>query len=203
MLVAVGGHSRDIGKTSVVAGLICALPEWPWIAMKITQYGHDVCSAEGKTCGCEPANPDHPYALDEEVAPTATDTGRFLAAGAQRSFWLRTAAGRLGQGAPVIEKILRSGANLIVESNSILEFFPPDLYLVVMDFSREDFKPSSLRFLDRADACIIVDSGINVPVWKEVSRGLWDSKPQFVVKPPYYVTAAMASFVRSRLGAKP
>ena len=44
MLVAVGGHTRDIGKTSVVSGLICALPQFPWTAVKITQYGHGVCS---------------------------------------------------------------------------------------------------------------------------------------------------------------
>jgi hypothetical protein len=88
---------------------------------------------------------------------------------------------------------------VIVESNSILEFFQPDLYLVVMDFSKEDFKPSSLRFLDRADALVIIDSGINVPMWDEVSRGLWEGKKQFVVKPPYYVTMDIAEFVRTRL----
>ena len=43
-LVVVGGHSRNVGKTSVVAGLIAALPEFKWTAMKITQYGHNVCS---------------------------------------------------------------------------------------------------------------------------------------------------------------
>jgi len=202
MLVAVGGHSRNIGKTSVVAGLICALPQWQWTAMKITQYGHGVCSSEGALCDCAPTNREHPYALSEEMAPTDTDSGRFLAAGAVRSFWLRTAAGQLGEAAPVIRKVLASGTNLIVESNSILEFFQPDLYLVVMDFSRKDFKPSSLRFLDRADALIVVDAGINVPLWKEVSRGMWDGKRQFAVKPPYYVTAAMAAFVKTRLSSR-
>jgi hypothetical protein len=202
MLVAVGGHSRDIGKTSVLAGLICALPQWQWTAMKITQFGHGVCSSEGSLCDCAPTDREHPYALSEEMAPADSDSGRFLAAGAVRSFWLRTAAGQLGEATPVIRKVLASGANLIVESNSILEFFQPDLYLVVMDFSKEDFKPSSLRFLDRADALIVVDSGINVPVWKEVSREMWDGKRQFVVKPPYYVTAAMAAFVKARLGSR-
>ena len=32
MLVVVGGHTRDIGKTSVVTGLICTLPQWEWTA---------------------------------------------------------------------------------------------------------------------------------------------------------------------------
>ena len=37
MLVVVGGHSRNIGKTSVVSGLIRRLREYHWTALKITQ----------------------------------------------------------------------------------------------------------------------------------------------------------------------
>jgi hypothetical protein len=204
MLVAVGGHTRDIGKTSVVSGLICALTEWQWTAVKITQYGHGVCSSKGDPCECAPTDPGqlaHPYVLTEEEMPANTDTGRFLAAGAVRSFWLRTAQGQLAGAVPVLGKMLLACDSVIAESNSILEFFQPDLYLVVMDFSKEDFKPSSLRFLDRADALIVIDSGINVPLWQEVSRGLWDGKKQFIVKPPYYVTSEIAAFARSRLAS--
>ena len=46
-LVVVGGHSRNIGETSVAAGLIAALPRYNWTAMKITQHGHGICSAAG------------------------------------------------------------------------------------------------------------------------------------------------------------
>ena len=83
MLVVVGGHSRNIGKTSVVAGLIRKLRSSEWTAVKITQYGHGVCSHAGEACGCE-TEPDHPFALSEEYQPSGTDSGRFLAAGAAR-----------------------------------------------------------------------------------------------------------------------
>jgi len=204
MLVVVGGHTRDVGKTSVVTGLICTLPQWEWTACKITQYGHGVCSSKGDPCDCAPEEPeklDHPYVLTQEEIPSNTDTGRYLAAGAVRSFWLRTAQGNLAGAVPVVRKMIAACGNVILESNSILEFIQPDLYLVVMDFSKEDFKASSLRFLDRADAIIVIDSGINVPMWEEVSRGLWDNKKQFVVKPPYYVTMYIAEFVRMRLSS--
>jgi hypothetical protein len=204
MLVVVGGHTRDVGKTSVLSGLICTLPQWEWTALKVTQYGHGMCASNGDPCGCAPTEPEqleHPYVLTEEEMPTNTDTGRYLAAGAVRSFWLRTAQGQLEGAVPILRKMMAACGNVIVESNSILEFFQPDLYLVVMDFSKEDFKPSSLRYLDRADALIVIDSGINVPMWEEVSRGLWEGKPQFVVKPPYYVTMEIAEFVRARLSA--
>jgi hypothetical protein len=42
--VVVGGHSRNIGKTSVMAGLIRALPEYHWTAFKITQSRERDCS---------------------------------------------------------------------------------------------------------------------------------------------------------------
>ena len=48
-LIVIGGHSRGVGKTSVVAGLIAALPEYNWMAMKITQYRHGICSKDGET----------------------------------------------------------------------------------------------------------------------------------------------------------
>ncbi|MBZ5619256.1 MAG: hypothetical protein LAQ69_11115 [Acidobacteriia bacterium] len=197
MLVAVGGHSRNIGKTSVVAGLIRRLQDRKWTAIKITQYGHGVCANEGKECGCE-AEPDHPFALSEEYEPNQTDSGRFLAAGAERSFWLRTPAGELSRAAGTLRKILDSTENVIVESNSIVELVQPDVFLMLLDFSCLDFKASSLRFMDRADAFVVIDRGINAPMWEDIARGLWDQKPQFLVKPPRYVTVAISNFVKSR-----
>ena len=52
-LVMVGGHARNVGKTSVVAGIIAGLREFNWTAAKITQFGHGVCSVNGKACGWE------------------------------------------------------------------------------------------------------------------------------------------------------
>src|SRR3954447_943079 len=105
MLVAVGGHSRNIGKTSVVEGLIRKLRSQRWTAVKITQYGHGVCSHVGEACGCE-TEPDHPFAISEEYEPSKTDSGRFLAAGADRSFWLRTPMGELSRAKKTLDKIV-------------------------------------------------------------------------------------------------
>ena len=200
MLVVVGGHSRNIGKTSVVAGIIRKLRGREWTAVKITQYGHGVCSRTDEACGCE-AEPEHPFALTEEYEPSDTDSGRFLAAGAARSFWLRAPHGELARAAATLRKILDSSENVIVESNSVMELVQPELFLMLLDFSCQDFKPSSMRFLDRADAFVVIDRGINAPLWADVARGIWDGKPQFLVKPPRYVTKAVAEFVNSKFPA--
>ena len=199
MLVVVGGHTRNIGKTSVVAGLIAALPDLHWTAVKITQYGHAVCSSAGEPCECAAQDPAHPYAVSEECDRiSGTDSSRFLAAGAERAYWVRTAAGQLGHALPSLRTILETSTHAIVESNSILQFFRPDLYLAVMDFASADFKPTSLTYLDRADAVVLIDRGASRASWSQVSQKLWRSKRRFSVQPPQYVTEAMAAFVRGR-----
>src|ERR1700676_4077193 len=188
-LVVVGGHSRKIGKTTVAASLIAALPQYNWTAMKITQHGHGICSAAGEPCDCA-VEYDHPYAITEESTAGSTDSARFLGAGARRAYWLRTAVGQLGGAAQVIREIVESSENLIVESNSIMQFWKPDLYIVVLDFETKDFKESALRFLDRADCLVTVGNG--EPQWSGVSRKLWESKPRFT-------GAELAGFVEGRL----
>jgi len=202
MLVVVGGHTRNIGKTSVVAGLISALPEVRWTALKITQYGHDVCSNDGSPCECAAPDPDHPFAITEETdRESGTDTSRFLAAGAGRSYWVRTATGELGHALPAVRRILADSEHVIAESNSLLQFIKPDVYLVVLDFTADDFKATTLRFVDRADAVIVIDHGEAQPAWSGVAGKLWQLKPRFHVQPPQWVTEDIAALVRGRLSS--
>src|SRR5215472_8194110 len=120
-IVVIGGHSRSVGKTSVVAGLIAALPAYHWSAFKITQYGHGICSRNGKACDC--ATGDHSWAISEEQTRSGdSDTSRFMAAGATRAWWVRTEQGRLAEAMPAIRRKLGESANAIVESNSLLKF---------------------------------------------------------------------------------
>jgi hypothetical protein len=200
MIVVVGGHSRNIGKTSVTAGLIRKLRDRQWTALKITQYGNSVCDHHTGACGCEPESGDA-FELSEEYAAGDTDSARFLGAGAARSFWLRVPSGDLPGAAGMVQKVIAQGENTIIESNSVLELVRPDVFLMLLDFGCEDFKPSSLRFMDSADAFVVIDQGLNAPLWEHVARGKWDHKPQFFVTPPVYVTPALVAFVKSMLTA--
>ena len=197
-IVVVGGHSRNIGKTSVVAGLIAALPEFGWTAFKITQYGHGFCSANGAPCDCQ--TDDHTLAVSAEKPdgdPT-TDSGRYLAAGAERSLWVRTRVGMLASAMPRIRKELAASRHAILESNSILQFLKPDLYLSVLDAGTADFKESARLFLDRADAILTVDRGLT-PQWKGVPSRWMEGKLRFAVQPPGYLSPELVRFVGERL----
>jgi hypothetical protein len=197
-IVVVGGHSRSVGKTSVVAGVIAALPEFNWTALKITQFGHGICSADGKPCDCDTGD-DHFRALsDERDLSGESDTSRFLVAGAKRSLWVRTRQGRLGEAMPDIERKIAGAENVIMESNSVIRFLQPDLYLTVLDADTEDFKDSAREFLNRADAVILHQSEARAK-WKSVSMDELAGKPIFKIQPPPYVTEEIAAFVRERL----
>jgi hypothetical protein len=187
-VIVVGGHTRSIGKTQLVCDVIRAFPEENWIAGKITQYGHGVCAKNGENCGCAPD--EHSYAISwEKNAETGTDSSRFLAAGAQRSFWLRTKQGFLAEGLPLLREALAQlpattalePPTLILESNSVLQFVQPSLYFAVIDPSRDDFKDSARIVLDRADALVLRGGTNDPPVseapWMRLPRQLLNQTP--------------------------
>lgn len=196
--IIIGGHSRNVGKTSVVAGLIAALPEFHWTAIKITQYGHGICSKKGQACAC--ATADHNWAISEEADRSGkSDTSRFLLAGAASAFWVRTQQGHLDDALPALREKLAEKKNVICESNSLLRFVKPELYLTVLNPQTTDFKASAREFLERADAVILHEQPESGPAWRKLSLDAVASKPKFCIHPPPYVTPEITEFVRSRL----
>lgn len=197
-VIVIGGHSRNVGKTSVVAGLISALPEFDWTSVKITQYGHGICSANGEACDC--ATGDHSWAISEERDRSGeSDTSRFLVAGALRAFWVRTERGRLGEAMPSLRQRIEGSGNVIIESNSVLKFLRPDLYLTVLDPETADFKSSAREFLDQASAVILHAGRGGDAAWRSVSLKPVAERPVFRITPPRYVTPEIAEFVARRL----
>jgi molybdopterin-guanine dinucleotide biosynthesis protein len=198
-IVVIGGHSRSVGKTSVVEGLISGLHELQWTAVKITQYGHGICSADGAACDC--ATADHSWAISEEKDRSGeSDTSRFLLAGATRALWVRSEQGRLAEAMPALRQRIAAADNVIVESNSVLKFLRPDLYLTVLDPATADFKGSAREVLDRASAVVLHDSpGGDGTAWERVSLKPVAKRPIFRIRPPRYVTPEIVEFVRNSL----
>jgi hypothetical protein len=214
-VVVVGGHTRSIGKTQLVCDVIAAFPEANWIAGKITQYGHGVCAQNGQDCDCAPD--EHICAISwEKRADTGTDSARFLQAGAQRSFWLRTKQGFLAEGMPLLRAALRelnteaSGppANLILESNTLLQFLKPSLYLLVVHPAKADFKESAQLQIDRASALVLrepfpasAESSDTAANWTGVPLQLLRAKPHFLQREGESLPCGIAEAVRAALGA--
>lgn len=180
-ILVVGGQTKGVGKTSVVAGLIQALPEKRWTAFKLS------LARTGEGCkGIE--------VQEERDREAGTDSARFLAAGAERSFWVRARREDLAEAMTRIQPELEAAENAVFESNSILEFLRADVYLSVLDPSVGDFKGSAREFLHRADAVLVPDGMLG-----QAAVGA----PVFMVRPPDYVTAEVVAFVRRRLEEGP
>lgn len=201
-LVMVGGHTRNLGKTSVVEGIISGLPELNWTAVKITQYGHGVCSVNGKACGC--AVSEHQFSITEEhQKETRTDTARFLAAGARRSLWLRTKQGDLATALPAFREKIEGDNFVIVESNSLRRFMSPELYLQVLDTSNPDFKISAQQMFELSDAYVLVSRPDRASVLANtnlLAREMAKNKPCFTVREEdRFMSEEVIEFVRTRL----
>ena len=202
-LVMVGGHARNVGKTSVVAGIIRGLPELNWTAAKITQFGHGICSVNGEACGC--ALSEHQFSITEErQRDTGTDTARFLAAGARRSLWVRTKQGELSAALPAFKKKIEADEFVIVESNSLRRFVTPALYVQVLDAANSDFKVSAQQFFDLSDAYILVSKTGQLPAIPTdnalLAREIEKNKPCFAVnEEDRFISQEVIEFVRSTL----
>lgn len=197
-LLVVGGQSRNLGKTSLVCEILRELTDLHWTAVKITPSKPGACPIQEAGCGCGPD--EHRFDIREEHdAAGRGDTSRFLAAGAARSLWLRVKPGQLAGAWPALRERIAGAGYIIIESNSILGFVEPDLYLVVLDYATRDFKESARAYLDRADAFVLHEPEATEPAWEGVSRVPLVTKPVFEIPPGRFSTPELLDLVRAKL----
>ena len=185
--VVVGGHSRKVGKTSVAAGLIAAFPHCPWTAIKISHWHGDYSAADI-------------YDIYEECDHTRdSDTSRFLAAGASRSLWVRVRENGLEAAVKKLQPTFESSPFLIIESNSILQYIQPDIYVLVLRYDVEEFKGSARNTLSRAHAIVAVNYSSAAPPWKGIPPEALAGIPLFPTEDPARIPVGLLALVRSRL----
>lgn len=188
MIVVVGGHSRNVGKTTMMCRIIEALPELGWTAVKISPHRH---GASGATF----------FTLDEEKAPGESDTGRYLGAGAKRSLWLRAQRGRLADALPALWGMIDTRRPVIIESNSILACLQPDLYLSVINRSVGDIKETAQRFFAQVSA--FVETGdpdaARAPEWEELPESALAGRPLFRAAAPRFESPELIAWLRATI----
>lgn len=144
-IIVVGGGGRGAGKTALVCGLLRAMPEIPWTAVKITTHEHGEAAP-----------------IWEETTPgEATDTARYLAAGARRALLVTAGENAAGQSenslGSIVEQILREcppRCGTIFESNSVLRHVRPDVCLCAASSPWAGLKASYDLVLEHADATV-------------------------------------------------
>lgn len=137
--IVVSGGGKNVGKTSLICGLLRALPEFEWVAVKIA--GHDHGKAEAL--------------FEETEAGEETDTARFLLAGARRVFLMTADGPELGEGLKTLTSLVGPAANLIFESNRVLDWIEPTVHLAVGEATDGAHKPSFVQVEHRLDARVM------------------------------------------------
>jgi hypothetical protein len=218
--VVIGGQASGVGKTGLICALMAAMPERRWTAIKVTQCSHRTTqgsgqAGEGKRCDC--GLDGRGLAISEEMGDAVppwrslsgapvddyqTDTARYLAAGAVRSIWARTLPGHLAEAMPQIQQEIRRGGNVVIESNSVMEFLRPEVYALIVSPDVEDFKASARRYLDRADAILtVVPLSVQESPWPKEVETRMRQAPQFSVDALGYISPEFFALVRRRLDA--
>lgn len=140
-VIVIGGSNKSVGKTSLICGIIGAFPELRWTAVKITSHRYGQI---------EPVWEEH--AVKGRQGGEASDTSRFLGAGAHRAFLVTALESVL----PLreMEAAFAGSRHIIIESNRIAKNLRADLRLAVMSEVKTGFKLSFIPYLDEADAVI-------------------------------------------------
>jgi hypothetical protein len=197
-VVVVGGQARKVGKTSVIAGLIRGMDRLAWTAVKISHHAGNTDSQDRPSVDGLPAHLD--FLLSEETDPEGHgDTSLYLAAGARRALWMRARGGTLAQALPGLLKALEGDEHVIIESNSLLAFLKPAIFLFVIGESRGELKASARRFLLRADALVRVGPDLEASAWPGISLQMLEDKPVFPVSAGEWSNPALSRFVCQRL----
>ena len=176
-IVVVGGPSKGAGKTALICGILAGLPEREWTAIKITSHAY------------------RGVLLTEQVArDPATDTGRYLLAGARRALLVE---------APMDEQLAvlaRDGCdgakNIVFESNRIVSYLTPDLCLGVVGEGSLPQKPSFAAFLAGVDG-LVTRAGVDVPAQYR-KPGI----PLFAMADLGCITPEFAEWMRARLSPR-
>ena len=138
-MLLIGSTTKDAGKTTLACRIIDKFKEkLKTIALKIAV-----------------TNTLPQYSLTQENNPDSrTDSGKMLAAGAAKSFYLKTAENMLDE---AFTEFLgkTKPAVIICESTSLARFAQPGLFIMIKA-NKDDIKKSALAVMKKAD--IIIDS---------------------------------------------
>ena len=187
-VIVVGGHSRNTGKTTVVSGLIRAFPRCRWTAIKISSHWHTDSPTR------------HPFDIREENDRSGhSDTSRFLAAGASRSLWVRVKENHFEAVMRKLQPIIQSSPFVIIESNRILKYIRPDLFIFVLRRDVEDFKDSAREAIGKAQAVILTDYGSSPPAGEDLPQIVPRNIPLFSTTDSRIIPVTFVDFIQSRL----
>ena len=194
-IIVVGGSTRGAGKTALVCALIRALPDMPWMAIKISSHEHG----------------ERKPVWEETQAGEETDTARYLAAGAARAFLVSagnsdlTTESDLACALDELWPNFGRGSNLFFESNRVVHHVRPNVCLMIHAVPQRalplpERKPSFIAALAHADAMVALAAADGV-IPDRLRLPGQDAKPIFNLMELGKISPQMMEWLRPRLGS--
>lgn len=159
-MLMIGASGSTVGKTELACALLRRFGGTQRIvATKVTaiEQRDGSCPRGGLGCGvC--SSLEAAYEITEETDRCSRkDTGRLLAAGADRVYWLRVLRAHLRQGWTALRDKVGCETALICESNSLRQVVEPGLFLLVDCPERRPWKRSAQQVRQHADGIVLSD----------------------------------------------
>lgn len=146
--VIVGSEARKLGKTSLICQIISSSPALQWTAVKMTAEPH--------------LAPSDSWVIREELQPGPSDSGRYLEAGAARSFFVQADRARLRVAVKVIQSRISEAGPMVIESTSSFLEFDDALKLLFLAPTKGGRKELATSYRQRADA-FLLGPGVAAP----------------------------------------
>lgn len=151
LVVAVGGLTSEVGKTTLLCELLRALPAWE--AIKTTRGHYRSCGKDPHTCCVSDLLESEPVIRSgrEQTYAPGKDTGRYWDSGASNVHWLIATDQQVAAGIKLA--LGRVGAKgVLIEGNSFTEYIEPDFFVMVARPDDFKIKPTAVRALKRVSA---------------------------------------------------
>src|SRR3954447_23763766 len=155
-IVAVGGFSSEVGKTTLLCEFLRALPGWE--AIKLTRGHYRSCGKDPHACCVSHLLSDEPSVRSGFRSTYATDkdTGRYWDAGASNVHWVIGTDDQVEQGIKMaLERT--SAPGVLIEGNSFLKYVDVDFGLMVSKADGGKIKPTARRALNNFNAIYLFD----------------------------------------------
>ena len=197
-IVAVAGLSSNVGKTTLAARLLGALPGWE--AVKVTKGHYRSCGRDPHACCVSHLLSDAPLVLSgrERTYAPGKDTGRFWDAGASEVHWAVVTDAQVEAGfRTALARVQAPG--VVVEGNSFLRTFEADFTVLVARADVLKIKPTARRVLPKASALYLSDAGGGIaPEQRERFERWWREAGLADVAPalPVYTRESLAELTK-------
>jgi len=155
-IIAIGGFTSEVGKTTLLCELLPAFPGWE--AIKTTRGHYRSCGKDPQACCVSHLLADEAVIHSgRELTYTASkDTGRYWDAGAANVHWVIATDRQVADGiTKAIARVQASG--VFVEGNSPTQFINPDFFIMVARADELKIKNTARCALTRVTAFYLSD----------------------------------------------